>query len=214
VDVDLELSLADRTVVIGPNGAGKSTLLLAVHGLVPVSGGSIRVDAQPAVRRHFALVLQKPVMLRRSALDNVVHALRVAGVPPQGLALRAREALEDVGLGYVAERPARQLSGGEQQRLAVARANALDPDCLLLDEPTSSLDPGAGAAVERHLLQLSARGRGIVMATHDLGQARRFAQTVVFMHRGRVIEVGEASAFFARPRSEPARRFLAGDWLD
>jgi tungstate transport system ATP-binding protein len=212
-DVDLELPMSERTVVIGPNGAGKSSLLLAMHGLLGVASGSVGVGGV-AARRPFALVLQKPVMLRRSALANVEHALRVAGVPQAEVPGRARAALADVGLGYALDRPARRLSGGEQQRLSIARANALEPQCLLLDEPTSSLDPAAGAAVERYLLQLSARGRGIVMATHDLAQARRIAQAVVFMHRGRVLETTAASRFFDRPTTDAARRFLAGEWLD
>ena len=113
-----------------------------------------------------------------------------------------------------AQRPARRLSGGEQQRVAIARAHALAPDCLLLDEPTSSLDPGACRAIEQHLLTLAARGCGFLMSTHDLGQARRLAEWMVFMHRGRVVEVGRAAEFFEAPRSEGARRFLAGEWLD
>jgi tungstate transport system ATP-binding protein len=211
--VDLDLPLSGRTVVIGPNGAGKSSLLLAMHGLLALSCGSLEVTGG-AERRHFALVLQKPVMLRRSAVANVEHALRVAGVVDAEVRGRARAALEDVGLAYAADRPARQLSGGEQQRLSIARANALEPQCLLLDEPTSSLDPGAGAAVERYLLELSVRGRGIIMSTHDLAQARRLAQWVVFLHRGRVVESTDAAAFFELPRTDAARRFLAGDWLD
>jgi tungstate transport system ATP-binding protein len=153
-------------------------------------------------------------MLRRSVRANVEHALAVAGLPAAERAQRADAALADVGLAYAAGRPARRLSGGEQQRLAVARAQALGPDCLLLDEPTSSLDPAAGAAVERHLMALSARGIGVVMTTHDLAQARRVAERIVLMHRGRVVEAGEAGAFFASPRTALARRFLAGDWLD
>jgi tungstate transport system ATP-binding protein len=214
--VDLDLPLTGRTVVIGPNGAGKTTLLLAIHGLVTPMRGSIGMSGGgPSARMpRFGLVLQKPVMLRRSARANVEHAMRVAGLPAGERRQRAEEALDDVGLGYAANRPARMLSGGEQQRVAIARANALAPDCLLLDEPTSSLDPGAGAAIERYLLQLSGRGRGIVMATHDLGQVRRLAETVVFIHRGRVLEVTEARAFFERPSHDAARRFIAGDWLE
>ena len=214
--VDLELPIGGRTALVGPNGAGKSTLLDAIHGLRALHAGTIDgVDRDGrAERPRFALVLQRPVMLRRSALANVAHALRVAGVPSGERDARARAALDDVGLGYVAERPARRLSGGEQQRLSIARAQSLQPDCLLLDEPTSSLDPASGAAVERHLLALSARGIGLVMATHDLAQARRVAQHVVLMHRGRVVESGDAAAFFASPRTTEGRRFLAGDWLD
>jgi tungstate transport system ATP-binding protein len=214
--VDLELPLAGRTVVVGPNGAGKSTLLQALHGLLPPSAGRVEAlggDGRPRPAR-LALVFQRPVMLRRSARANVEHALAVAGWPARERAARADAALADVGLAYAAARPARRLSGGEQQRLAIARAQALGPDCLLLDEPTSSLDPAAGAAIERHLMALSTRGIGWVMTTHDLAQARRVAEVVVLLHRGRVVEAGDAAAFFAAPRTETARRFLAGDWLD
>jgi tungstate transport system ATP-binding protein len=214
--IDLDVSLTGRTVVVGPNGAGKSTLLQVLHGLVAPRAG--RLAGEDALGRpahpRFALVFQRPVMLRRSVLGNVEHALRIAGVPGALRAARARAALVDVGLAHVASRPARRLSGGEQQRLAVARAQALEPGCLLLDEPTSSLDPAAGAAIERHLLALSARGCGLVMSTHDLAQARRIAQHVVLLHRGRVVEAGPAAEFFAAPRTAVAQRFLAGDWLE
>jgi tungstate transport system ATP-binding protein len=214
--IDLDLPLAGRTVVVGPNGAGKSTLLQVVHGLVASSTGSVTgrgADGAPREPR-LALVFQRPVMLRRSVRGNVEHALQVAGVPPAQRSVRALAALADVGLSALADRAARRLSGGEQQRLAIARAQALEPDCLLLDEPTSSLDPAAGVAIERHLLALSLRGCGLVMSTHDLAQARRIAQRVVLMHRGRVIEADDAAAFFAGPRTETGRRFLAGDWLE
>jgi tungstate transport system ATP-binding protein len=215
-EIDLDLSLRARTVVIGPNGAGKSTLLQVLHGLIVPDTGSVS-GAAPDGRvsaPRLALVFQRPVMLRRSVQANVEHALRVAAVPAAERVRRAMEALADVGLAHAAGRPARRLSGGEQQRLAIARAQALEPECLLLDEPTSSLDPASGAVIERHLLALSARGCGLVMSTHDLAQARRFAQRVVFLHRGRIVEAGDAGAFFQGPRTEAGRRFLAGDWLD
>ena len=217
---DLELGVSQRTVVLGPNGSGKTTLLRAIHGLAALSGGALRgvahgrAEAARDDLARCAYVFQKPVMLHRSALANVEHALAVAGVPAGEREARAQAALADVGLAQLAHRPARRLSGGEQQRLAVARANALEPDCLLLDEPTASLDPGAAAGIERYLLRLSGRGRGIVMTTHDLGQARRLAERIVFMHRGRVEEVSEAAEFFAAPRTTLARRFLHGEWLE
>ena len=211
--VDLSLPLRLRTAILGANGAGKTTLLQVIHGLVlPDSGAMAGRDAAgAAVAWRFGFVFQKPVMLRRSARANVEHALAVAGVPRAGRRLRAERALAQVGLLDVAQRPARRLSGGEQQRLAIARADAAAPDCLLLDEPTSSLDPHAAAAIERHLLALSAAGRGIVFSTHDFGLARRLARHVVFMHRGRVVESGDAAAFFAGPRTAEARRFLSGE---
>ncbi len=215
-DIDLAIPVDGRTVILGPNGAGKTTLLQAIHGLIPIDAGSVRGAAanRTDVAFRFGFVFQRAVMLRRSALANVEHALAIGGVPASQRRERALRALADVGLDYAGERPARQLSGGEQQRLAVTRANALEPDCLLLDEPTANVDPAAGAALERFLLRLSALGRGFVMTTHDLAQARRLAQTVVFMHRGRVEEVAPSVQFFTRPRSELARRFLDGEWLD
>ena len=215
-EVELEVPVGGRTVLVGPNGAGKSTLLQVLHGLVEPSRGAVSAadPRRAAARPRFAMVFQRPVMLRRSAIDNVVHALGVAGVPAGERRSRAARALADVGLAHLQDRPARRLSGGEQQRLSVARAQSLQPDCLLLDEPTSSLDPASGAAIERHLMTLAGRGVGLVMATHDLAQARRVAQTIVLLHRGRVIESGPAEAFFAAPRTDAARRFLAGDWLD
>jgi tungstate transport system ATP-binding protein len=215
-DIDLAIPVDGRTVILGPNGAGKTTLLQAIHGLIPISAGSVRGRSADGddVTFRFGFVFQRAVMLRRSALANVEHALAIGGVAAAQRRERALRALADVALGYVAHRPARRLSGGEQQRLAVARANALEPDCLLLDEPTANVDPAAGAALERYLLRLSALGRGLVMTTHDLAQARRLAQTVIFMHRGRVEEVARSQDFFDRPQSEFGRRFLDGQWLD
>ncbi|MCP5264843.1 MAG: ATP-binding cassette domain-containing protein [Burkholderiaceae bacterium] len=219
-DIHLRIPLAGRTVVIGPNGAGKTTLLMAIQGLVQAALGRISGAQAGGTQRPFRLayVFQKPVMLRRSALGNVEHAID-CGAARQVRSRAARralalQALTDVGLAALADRPARRLSGGEQQRLAIARANAIAPDCLLLDEPTSSLDPAASAAVERLLLRIADAGRGLLMTTHDLAQARRIARHVVFIHHGRIVEAGPADAFFDGPQTESARRFLRGDWLD
>jgi tungstate transport system ATP-binding protein len=215
-EIDLDLQPARRTVIIGPNGAGKSTLLQVIHGLIQPDAGTILTEQAQAEGRPIrsALVFQRPVMLRRSVLGNIEHALHLAGVPGHLRREQALAALHTVDLAYAAQRPARSLSGGEQQRLSIARAQALKPDCLLLDEPTASLDPAAGAAVERYLMQLAQEGFGLVMCTHDLALARRFAQDAILMHQGRVIESGPAQAFFEAPRTDQARRFLAGEWLD
>lgn len=213
--IRLDIALGARTVILGPNGAGKSSLLQVLHGLIAPDTGSLQ--ALDASGRRFtprlALVFQRPVMLRRSVLGNIEHALAIAGLPSALRKTRALAALEAVDLVHLAQRPARGLSGGEQQRLSVARAQALQPDCLLLDEPTASLDPAAGAAIERHLMDLSSRGCGLIMSTHDLSLARRMAQHCVVMHQGRVIEAGEATQVLNAPRSETTRRFLAGEWL-
>ena len=215
----LELPLHGATVILGPNGAGKSTLLQLLHGmLVPAQGGTIRFESQADVpttqRGNFGFVLQRPVMLARSVTDNVLHALAVRKTPVAERHSRAHRALQQVGLSALAERPARSLSGGEQQRLAIARAISVSPDCLLLDEPTAHLDPGATAAIERLLRRFFGQGLGFVMATHDLGQARRLAEHIVFMHHGVVHESTPARQFFERPATTLAQRFLAGDLLD
>lgn len=207
---------ATRTVILGPNGAGKSLLLRLCHGLLPPTSGRLSwADADPQrVRRAQAMVFQRPVLLRRSALANIDYALAARGVARGERRRRARAALEQVGLGAVAGRPARVLSGGEQQRLALARAWALRPQLLFLDEPTASLDPGACRRVEAVIAAIFATGTALLMATHDLGQARRHADRVVFLDRGRVLENGPAEMFFRRPRHPRARAFLAGELLD
>jgi tungstate transport system ATP-binding protein len=211
-DVSLAIEAGAPTIVIGPNGAGKSVLLRLLHGLLAPTAGTVTWSSVPgdAARRQ-SMVFQRPVLLRRSVLANAVYPLRLAGVAPAEREARAREALALVGLGALADRPARRLSGGEQQRLALARAAALQPEVLFLDEPCASLDPTATKAVEEIVAALAARGTKIVMTTHDLGQARRLAGEVVFVHRGRVTEHTPAAAFFARPATPEAAAFLRGE---
>ena len=208
--IDLALAKPGMTVVMGPNGAGKSLLLRLLHGLLAPSAGEIRWNGarlDRSVRQRQALVFQRPVLLRRSVLANVEFVLHLrSGANAPG----ARALLEHVGLGDRAEQPARRLSGGEQQRLAMARALALEPDVLFMDEPTASLDPASVAAIEAIVADARRAGTKIVLVTHDLGQARRLADEVVFLHRGRVMEHTPAAQFFARPRSQPARDYLAG----
>ncbi len=209
--ISFDIPAHTRTIVLGPNGAGKSVLLRLLHGLLTPSAGAIHWQApRELARRRQAMVFQRPVMLRRSVLDNVVFALRTAG--SNGAARRlATEALQRVGLGAIADRPARVLSGGEQQRLALARAWALRPEVLFLDEPSASLDPAATRAIEEAVLAMHAAGTTIVMTTHDIGQARRLATDVLFLHRGRLLEAAPAPAFFQSPRSSEAAAFLKGE---
>jgi tungstate transport system ATP-binding protein len=208
-DVALTIEAGAPTIVIGPNGAGKSVLLRLLHGLLAPSEGRVTWAGQAARRQ--AMVFQRPVLLRRSVLANAAYPLGLAGVARAEREARAREALALVGLGELADRPARRLSGGEQQRLALARAAALHPEVLFLDEPCASLDPAATKAVEEIVARLAARGTKIVMTTHDLGQARRLAGEVVFLHRGRVAEQAPAAAFFAQPAAPEAAAFLRGE---
>jgi tungstate transport system ATP-binding protein len=210
--LSLTIEAGAPTIILGPNGAGKSVLLRLLHGLLAPTEGIVAWSGPPGLAaRRQAMVFQRPVLLRRSVLANAVYPLQLAGVPAAEREPRARDALALVGLGALADRPARRLSGGEQQRLALARAAALRPEVLFLDEPCASLDPAATKAVEEIVGTLAARGTKIVMTTHDLGQARRLAGDVVFLHRGHVAEHAPATDFFARPATEEAAAFLRGE---
>ena len=202
---DVSLSLAaQRTVVLGPNGAGKSTLLRLIHGLLHPTGGSLR---WPQTLSQ-AMVFQRPVMLRTTALANVIYGLKLKGYSAAECEQRARQALARVGLDAIAMRPARLLSGGEQQRVALARAWALEPELLILDEPTASLDPASSREVERIIKAIAAAGAHILMTTHNLGQARRLADEIIFIDGGRVAEQAPVAGFFQAPRTDAAKRFL------
>jgi tungstate transport system ATP-binding protein len=209
---DLSLRLArGSTAILGANGAGKSVLLRLMHGLLQPSAGTVHWQGAP----RLAMVFQKPVLLRRSALDNVTYGLKLSAVHRHEPAARRRQraelALQRVGLLHLAQRPGRVLSGGEQQRVALARAWALEPDVLLLDEPTASLDPAAVRAVERVIGEIAAGGTSIVMTTHHRGLARRIADTVVFLEAGRVAEHTPVEEFFVRPQSSGALAYLQGE---
>ena len=212
-DVSLTLDAAVRTVVLGPNGAGKSVLLRLCHGLLVPTSGRIawHADANGASRRRQAMVFQRPVMLRRSALANVAYALEVAGVPRRERRARAAEALARVGLAHVAQHPARVLSGGEQQRLALARAWTLRPEVLFLDEPTASLDPGATQEIERIVQAMHDAGTKIVLVTHNLGQARRLGDEILFLDHGRLAERAPVERFFRAPATRAAAQYLEGE---
>ncbi len=206
--IDLTLRAGGPTLVVGPNGAGKSVLLRLLHGLLAPGAGVVRWAAADARKRQ-AMVFQRPVMLRRSVLANAEYPLRLAGIDPA----RAMAALERVGLAGLAGRPARRLSGGEQQRLALARAWAMGPEVLFLDEPTASLDPAATRQVEAIIAAIAAQGTKVVMTSHDLGQARRLAEEVVLLVAGRMNAAAPAREFFERPPTGEAAAFLRGDLL-
>lgn len=211
--VDIRFSNDGISVLLGPNGAGKSILLRVLAGLVEPDAGHVTWAGEAprrALRRQLGFVFQKPVLLRRSALANVRYALRVAGVGRTESMHRAREALHFAGLEALERAPARLLSGGEQQRLAIARALALQPEVLFLDEPGANLDPASTARIEALISVVTGAGRKVVLVTHDVGQARRLATEVAFLHRGRVVERSPAARFFDTPDSDAARAFLAG----
>jgi tungstate transport system ATP-binding protein len=211
--LDLVVDEPGITVIMGPNGAGKSVLLRLMHGLITPTGGEIwwggkRLDRE--LKRRQAMVFQKPVLLRRSAAANIWHALGLRGIARSDRTIRVGDALKLAGLEQRATTPARVLSGGEQQRLCLARALSLKPDILMLDEPTASLDPASTLAIEELLIDAQRRGIKIIVVTHDVGQARRLARDVVFLHHGRIVEHQAARNFFEQPQSDTARAFLAG----
>lgn len=208
--LELEIVHHGVTVVMGPNGAGKSLLVRLLHGLIKPQSGSISWNGHNCghtTRLRQAMVFQKPVLLRRSVAANVDFVLALKGRSGQ---VRRDELLMQANLLDKASQPARALSGGEQQRLALARALASDPDVLFLDEPTASLDPSSTLAIETAISAASERGVKIILVTHDAGQARRLANDVVFIHRGTVAEHSAAEAFFSQPVSTAARDYLAG----
>ena len=206
-----EIVAGPRTIILGPNGAGKSVLLRLCHGLLTPSAGRVEWRGTGNGRGRQAMVFQRPVMLRRSAVANIAYGLKLNGVSPRERELRARDVLEAVGLAGIADRPARVLSGGEQQRLALARAWALGPEVLFLDEPTANLDPGATRDIETLIGQIRAGGTKIVMTTHNLGQARRLGDEILFLNQGRLIERASVDQFFTRPVSAEADAFIRGE---
>ncbi len=214
--VSFTLSAGPKSVILGPNGAGKSLLLRLLHGLIAPDEGRVSWQ-RPAgarkdhARRRQAMVFQRPVLLRRSAAANVDYALTLHGIGGAEGRRRRDEALEKTGLAEMAGRQARVLSVGQQQRLALARAWALRPEVLFLDEPTASLDPAATLNVERVIEAMHGDGTKLIMTTHDLSQARRLADEVLFLHRGRLVEHRTAKAFFEAPESAEARAFLNGE---
>lgn len=212
--VSLRIEAGAPTVLIGPNGSGKTTLLRAAMGLARPDAGRITWAGQAGTpMAHRALVFQRPVMLRRSVAGNIEFALATAGVPRAQRQRCIASLLGRVGLSALAERPARRLSGGERQRLALARALARDPAVLFLDEPTASLDPAATLAIEELIRSVSASGVKVVMATHDLGEAARLGGDVVLLHRGVIVEHGDAAGFFRQPATLLAQRFVGGQLL-
>ena len=216
-DVSFRIEAGSRNVVLGPNGAGKSVLMRLLHGLMAPSNGTLGWSCSDAAatRRAQAMVFQRPVMLRRTVRENVEFALRVGGRVKNAreICAAAETALEHVGLMRLANRAARLCSGGEQQRVALARAWALRPQVLFLDEPTASLDPAATRAIEETIAAMHAEGTTIVMTTHDLGQAKRIADRVLFLHHGRLVEDTPANIFFQQPQSPEAAAFIRGELL-
>lgn len=213
--VDQRFEAGGVSVVLGPNGAGKSLFLRVCHGLLQPTRGTVTwaVGDRRLVRVRQAMVFQRPVHLRRTVRANLDFALRARGIPRRERRERLAEALEQSRLTDLAERPARVLSGGEQQRLALARAWALRPEVLFLDEPTANLDPASTRDVEAMIVRIREAGVKILMTTHALDQARRLAEDVLFLYRGKILERRLVDSFFPQPVTEAAQAFVEGRLL-
>ena len=212
--VDLTINPGPITMIMGPNGAGKSLLLRLLHGLLTPTSGSVSWNGEKAgdgTRKRQAMVFQKPVLLRRSVAANVDFVLKLKNGRNRTERIERRNALlHSVGLSDHAKQPARLLSGGEQQRLALIRALASEPGVLFLDEPTASLDPASVLMIENAVSEAHLRGVKIIFITHDIGQVKRLGDEVVFMAKGRVTEQTSVPAFVSAPRSKEADAYLNG----
>lgn len=211
--ISFTLSAGPRTVILGPNGAGKSLLLRLCHGLLEPSSGSITWQGANSANAQLkqAMVFQRPVLLRRTVAQNIDYGLKLRDIARSERSQIIGDVLNRTGLARFGAKPARLLSGGEQQKLALARAWALKPDVLFLDEPTASLDPAATHAVESIVQSMHDEGTRIVMITHDLGQAKRIADEVMFLHKGRLLEHTPADQFFDTPQCGEATAFMRGE---
>ncbi|PJI84382.1 tungstate transport system ATP-binding protein [Yoonia maricola] len=213
--VSLHLTGAGATVIIGPNGSGKTTLLHLLHGTARLHAGTIAWQVPMAEARAVqSFVFQRPVMLRRSVVDNIAYPLVIRGIRKSEARAQAHDWVKRIGLDEMADRPATSLSGGEQQKLALARAFITAPQVVFLDEPCAALDGRATAEIEAILQEQMAQGTRLILSTHDMGQARRLADEVVFLRAGQVHETGPATPFFSAPQTDAAHAFLNGDIVE
>lgn len=213
--VDMTFDDIGITVVLGPNGAGKTTFLKALHGLERLSAGHVRWNVPDEdARPRQAYVFQTPIILRRSVAQNLAYPLNLVGVGKATVADKVQKWAEHIGLGDALDRPATRLSGGEKQKLALARALIGEPDVLFLDEPCTNLDGRSTREIEGLLRAAHKKGTRIIMATHDLGQARRMANDIVFLFDGCIHESGPAITCFETPETPALRAFLKGDIVE
>jgi tungstate transport system ATP-binding protein len=203
-DISLSVRAGERVALLGANGAGKTSLLRVIHRVIAPTQGTVSVPAPTAQ----AMIFQKPVLLKRSVLENISYVLRIRGFDQTQATLEAMQTLERCGLSALSDRYARALSGGEQQRLALARAWALKPSLLLADEPTAALSPAASRDVTSLIQAMCASGATLIFSTHNRGQVKRLATRVLFMHDGRVVEDANTQDFFNAPTSKEANDYL------
>jgi tungstate transport system ATP-binding protein len=202
-------------VLLGVNGAGKTTLLRIIAGLEQPDKGNIIFNGQnmtaQELRKIATMVFQKTVMFNRNVYDNLAFGLKIRGTPEPEIAAKVTEALHSVGLSSFEKRRGKKTSGGEQQRISLARAFLLDPRILLLDEPTANLDPNSARIIEKAITNRKSSDRIIIMATHNLGQAKRLADIVMHVHEGKIIETASPKDLFDNPQHELTRKFIGGE---
>lgn len=212
--VDWTLDGEGITVMMGPNGSGKTSFLRAMHGLERINRGTVKWSGEEAeARRAQAFVFQTPILMRRSIVDCIAYPLRLDGVPTRDARSEARKAAERVGLTGALERPSEVLSGGEKQKMALARALIRKPEVLFLDEPCANLDGASTRDIEEILRSARKAGTRIVMSTHDIGQARRLADEILFLHAGRLLDAASKETYFAGEISPEARAHLNGELI-
>ena len=213
--VTIKVGVKGFTIVLGPNGSGKTSLLRLMHGMERPGNGTVTWQCEDAeARTRQAFVFQAPIVMRRTVVQNIAYPLLARGEPRPAALEQAAKSAQAIGLGNKLDLEANYLSGGERQKLAIARALITKPDVLFLDEPTTNLDGRAMKEIEAALVSAFKRGTRIIMATHDLGQARRLASDVVFLYRGKLHEKSPAKKFFNLPKTPEAQAFLKGDILE
>lgn len=222
LECSLEIQKGILYAIVGPNGSGKSTLLKIISLNERPDSGTVNYFNGEAplpdpfnnlsLRRKTILVPARAAIFNETVHDNVAYGLRLRKVEKDGIRERVMQALHLVGLVGKRNERADHLSSGEAQRLALARALALGPEALFLDEPTASLDPDNAGIID-DIINARVKGSGkiTVMVTHNLNQAKKLADFIIFMHKGKIVEMSEAGIFFAMPSTGPAKRFVSGE---
>ncbi len=214
-DVNLEIKRGEIFALVGHSGAGKTTLLRILALLEKPDSGEYYYDGKLANEEHrkkITMVFQKPVMFNASVFSNVAYGLKLRGYSRNEIKERVREVLKLVNLEGYEKYNAKKLSGGQQQRVAIARAIAIEPELLLMDEPTANLDPANAAMIEQIIEKIARRGTTVVLATHNLFQAKRLSDRIAHLFSGKIVEVAPTDEFFRKPKSEITRKFISGEY--
>ena len=214
-DVNLEINSTGSTIILGHNGSGKSLLLKLLHGVITPNSGKVTWNNNtPSTQQYWrTYLLQTPTFFKQTVQYNIEFVLRIAGIPANEHESRCQQALNICGLANMNQRNTHSLSGGELQKLSLARAWVLEPNVVLLDEPTVALDPPSVIGFEKIIHQFKQSNTKVIMTTHDLAQAKRLADEIVFIDAGKVIEQSPAKKFFLGPQSIQAQNFISGNLI-